>query len=35
MPGYTSLKRIPGSPHGLTGSGWVDGDKSNTSKYPF
>jgi simple sugar transport system substrate-binding protein len=35
LPGYTSLKRIPGSPHGLAGSGWIAIDKSNAGKYQF
>jgi hypothetical protein len=29
------LKRIPGTPHGLAGSGWIAIDKSNARKYPF
>ncbi len=35
LVGYTNLKKIPGSPHGLYGSAWVDVDKANASKYPF
>jgi simple sugar transport system substrate-binding protein len=35
LPGYTNLKRIPGSPHGLAGSGWIAIDKSNARDYPF
>ena len=35
LPGYRSLKRIPGSPHGLAGSGWITIDKSNVKQYPF
>jgi simple sugar transport system substrate-binding protein len=35
LPGYRKLKRIPGSPHGLAGSGWIDVTKRNASKYPF
>ena len=35
LPGYTKLARIPGSPHGLTGAGWIAVDKTNASKYPF
>lgn len=35
LHGYTNLKKIPGSPHGLAGSAWVDVDKTNASKYPF
>jgi simple sugar transport system substrate-binding protein len=35
LPGYRSLKRIPGSPHGLAGSGWIDVTKKNAAKYPF
>ena len=35
LPGYRNLKRIPGSPHGLAGAGWIDVTKANASKYPF
>jgi simple sugar transport system substrate-binding protein len=35
LRGYTNLKRIPGSPHGLSGSGWIAVDKTNAKKYPF
>lgn len=35
LPGYRHLERIPGSPHGLAGSGWVDVDRSNARRYPF
>jgi simple sugar transport system substrate-binding protein len=35
LPGYRNLKRIPGSPHGLAGSGWIDVDRSNVAKYRF
>ena len=35
LPGYRKLKRIPGSPHALAGSGWIDVNKTNASKYPF
>jgi simple sugar transport system substrate-binding protein len=35
LPGYTNLKRIPGTPHGLAGSGWIAIDKSNAREYPF
>jgi simple sugar transport system substrate-binding protein len=35
LPGYTNLKRIPGTPHGLAGSGWIAIDKSNVRQYPF
>jgi len=35
LPGYRHLERIPGTPHALAGSGWLDVDKSNASKYQF
>jgi simple sugar transport system substrate-binding protein len=35
LRGYMNLKRIPGSPHGLSGSGWIAVDKTNAKKYPF
>ena len=35
LPGYRNLKRIPGTPHGLAGSGWITIDKSNARQYPF
>jgi simple sugar transport system substrate-binding protein len=35
LPGYRNLKRIPGSPHGLRGSAWIDVDRSNAHQYPF
>ena len=35
LPGYRHLTRIPGSPHGFAGSGWVDVDRSNAKRYPF
>jgi simple sugar transport system substrate-binding protein len=35
LPGYRSLKRIPGTPHGFAGSGWITVDKSNARQYPF
>ena len=35
LPGYRSLKTIPGTPHGLAGAGWIAIDKSNVRKYPF
>lgn len=35
LPGYGSLKRISGTPHGLAGSGWITLDKSNVKQYPF
>ena len=35
LPGYRTLKRIPGTPHGLAGSGWIAIDKSNVRQYPF
>jgi simple sugar transport system substrate-binding protein len=33
--GYTNLKKIPGSPHGLSGNAWVDVTKKNMKQYPF
>jgi len=35
LPGYRNLKSIPGTPHGLAGSGWIAIDKSNVRQYPF
>jgi simple sugar transport system substrate-binding protein len=35
LPGYRNLKRIPGTPHGLAGSGWITIDRSNVRQYPF
>jgi simple sugar transport system substrate-binding protein len=35
LPGYRQLKTIPGTPHGLAGSGWIAIDKSNVKQYPF
>lgn len=35
LPGYRNLKRIPGTPHGLAGSGWIAIDKTNVKDYPF
>jgi simple sugar transport system substrate-binding protein len=35
LPGYRNLKRIPGTPHGFAGSGWIAIDKSNVRQYPF
>src|SRR5262252_5232370 len=35
LPGYRNLKVIPGTPHGLAGSGWIAIDKSNSRQYPF
>ena len=35
LPGYRDLKGIPGTPHGLAGSGWITIDKSNAEQYPF
>jgi simple sugar transport system substrate-binding protein len=35
LPGYRNLKAIPGTPHGLAGSGWIAIDKSNVKQYPF
>src|SRR5262247_1200762 len=29
LPGYGNLKSIPGTPHGLAGSGWITIDRSN------
>ncbi len=35
LPGYSNLKRIPGTPHGLAGSGWIAIDKGNMKDYQF
>ena len=35
LPGYRNLKRIPDTPHGFAGSGWITIDKSNVGQYPF
>jgi len=35
LPGYRSLKRTAGSPHGLHGSAWIDIDSTNARKFPF
>lgn len=35
LPGYRSLKRIPGTPHALAGSGWIAIDKANVGDYRF
>jgi simple sugar transport system substrate-binding protein len=35
LPGYRKLTTIPGTPHGLAGSGWITVDKSNVRQYPF
>ena len=35
LPGYRNLKRIPGTPHALAGSGCIMIDKSNAAQYPF
>jgi simple sugar transport system substrate-binding protein len=35
LPGYRNLKRIPGTPHGLAGSGWIAIDKANVKDYQF
>ena len=35
LPGYRNLKRIPGTPHALAGSGWIAIDRSNSAQYPF
>jgi simple sugar transport system substrate-binding protein len=35
LPGYRNLKRIPGTPHGFAGSGWITIDKSNVGQYRF
>ena len=35
LPGYRNLIRIPDTPHGFAGSGWITIDKSNVRQYPF
>jgi len=35
LPGYRNLKRIPSTPHGFAGSGWIAIDKTNARDYPF
>jgi len=35
LTGYENLVAIPGSPHGLAGSAWIDVDKTNMADYPF
>lgn len=35
LPGYSSLKRIDGTPQGFAGAGWITIDKSNVKQYPF
>jgi simple sugar transport system substrate-binding protein len=35
LPGYENLKRIPETPHGFAGSGWIAIDKANAGQYPF
>ena len=35
LPGYRSLTRIPGTPRGFAGAGWITIDKSNVGQYPF
>jgi len=35
LPGYSNLKRIPGTPHTLAGSGWIAIDKANVNDYHF
>ena len=35
LPGYGNLKKIPDSPHGLAGAGWLAIDTSNVNQYPF
>jgi simple sugar transport system substrate-binding protein len=35
LPGYRNLTRIPGTPQGFAGSGWITIDKSNAGRYPF
>jgi simple sugar transport system substrate-binding protein len=35
LPGYSDLKRIPGTPHGLAGSGWIAINKANVNEYQF
>ena len=35
LAGYSNLKRIPGTPHALAGSGWIAIDKTNVNDYHF
>ena len=35
LPGYRHLTAVPGTPHGLAGSGWIAIDKANVAQYPF
>jgi len=35
LTGYDNLKRIPGTPHALAGSGWIAVDKANVNEYQF
>lgn len=35
LPGYRNLKRIPGTPHALAGSGWIAIDSKNVNQYQF
>jgi len=35
LPGYSDLKRIAGTPHGLAGSGWIAVNKANVNEYQF
>ena len=35
LPGYSNLKQIAGTPHGLAGSGWIAIDKSNVNQFQF
>jgi len=35
LPGYRNLKRIPGTPHALAGSGWIAIDEKNVNEYKF
>ncbi len=35
LPGYRSLERIPGTPHGLHGDALIEVDRSNAAEYPF
>src|SRR5215475_13938560 len=35
LPGYSDLKRIAGTPHGLAGSGWIAINKANVNEYQF
>ena len=35
LPGYRNLTRIPDTPQGFAGAGWITIDKSNVRQYPF